>query len=485
MRTSTTTALLVLSLYGWAQQSVAQGMREPMMFTCAADIKFPTPDDATAPSAPIYFANASSQIKTDDYAMSWSRYDPYSGIGNPDIIAPGAATSSNAPATLDSSLAWFQYGDDLFYSITSLPKGIGELTSTPPSPPGIRYADNSMYFFNYPLKLSQSIDLSSFNLKLIGLAANDQLVRIYVNNQAVSPSQVIADASSSETAVTTLPIGSAAAPQWVHGLNNISFAVLDTDRSNDMALRVMGAEMTGNCDPVITQTTPATLVTGSNGTFAGTAPTARVPEGTSVLIEIVDSTGATQASYPATIAADGSFTTTQPVTLPAGTYATRITVGDAAPSQMVLADQPLVITDVPLPASVNLLSGDASAAIGAGISFRGTAAGIPAGTMMTVEILDAQGQVVQTLSAVPTAADGSFTAAGTITAAAGTGYLVRATALVNGTPVLSNTLPLTITAAPVVTTPQATPVPTLGWLGLALLSLGMGAAGLAKRRKQA
>ena len=480
MHFNKTPLFIALSLCAWAQQAAAQNVRAPMMFTCAADIKFPTSDDY---SSPIYFANASSQIKTDDYAMSWFRYNPYAGLGNPDIIAPGAATSSNAPDNLLDTLNWSQYGGDTGFDITSLPKGIGARTSSPPSPPGIRYADNSMYFFNYPLKLSQSIDLSSFNLQLIGLAANDQLVRIYVNNQAVSPSQVIADASSSETAVTTLPIGSATAPQWVHGANNISFAVLDTDRSNDMGLRVMGAEMTGNCDPVITQTTPATLVTGSDGTFAGQAPTARVPEGTPVLIEIVDSTGVTKASYAATIAADGSFTTTQPVALPAGTYATRITVGDAAPTQMVLADQPLVITDVAPPASVNLLSGSASAALGEGISFRGAAAGIPVGTLMTVEILDAQGQVVQTLTAVPTAADGSFTATGTVTAAPGTGYQVRATALVNGTPLLSNTLPLTITAAPVVT-PQTTPVPTLGWLGLALLSLGMGAAGLAKRRKQ-
>ena len=66
----------------------------------------------------------------------------------------------------------------------------------------------------------------------------------------------------------------------------------------------------------------------------------------------------------------------------------------------------------------------------------------------------------------------------------GANYLVRATALVNGSPVVSNTLPLTITAAVTPPVAGATPVPATGWLGLLLLSLGIGAAGLMGRKRQ-
>ena len=495
MNRTTTAVLMALSIAGMSQLAHAQSANPAVLFTCSNAVKFPTSDES--PSA-ISFADASPEFKTQGHEASWARYNSFDHTGDDDVLPEGGGTPSNAPDPLllnGQPLSWFGFGGNGFYAVTPPAQAIGDPTSTPPGPSSsARYANNNMYFFNYPFYLSQAVDLTSFNLKLIGLAANDQLVRIYINNQAVSPSQTIADLNSSATAVTPIPFGGGAAPQWVHGQNNLSFAILDTDVSNNMGLQLIGAELTGSCDPVVTPTAPATLLTGASGTFAGQVrvdvdangdPITRIPDATPVTIDIVDGAGVVKASFAATVDANGAFTTTQPVNLPVGTYATRMTVGDAAPNQMVLADLPLTITDGSAPASsINLTMGTSSAAQGASGSFSGMAMGLPAGTAMAVEIVDAQGTVVQTLSATPTAADGSFTATGTLTAAPGANYLVRATALVNGSPVISNTLPLTITAAVTPPVAGATPVPATGWLGLLLLSLGMGAAGLMGRKRQ-
>lgn len=443
-----------------------------------------------------------------------ARYDVFTFYGAPRIFeAMGTDADSSvsdtvavlkAPQTLtqdsppDANAYWQSFTSQIGYNLGTTGPYLWSPSIGYTGDGGLTYfgkSRNSIYAFQYRFEIAPEVDQASLSLeKLLGVVATDPVARIYVNGQAVTPAALLtpypANGLPDGTTDLTLTGAGDTAPVWRTGINTIEVAILYREwvmsnqgpSQDQVGFRMTGIAFNGNCDVPVTHTVTPIIQTGGNGTFAGTTlATGRVPAGTPVTIEILDAQGNVVDTMSTTTLADGTFTTPHTVNLSAGNYTSRPTVGNAAPDRVVGPAQLFEVKATAVP-SINLQLNMASVVQNQPVVFSGVASNLPAGSPVTIDILDSQGQVVQTLGPVVTDATGAYSVTATVTAAPGS-YQVRAQSANGGTPVQSALLPLTVTAVTPPTTATPTPVPGLAGWGLLLLTGLLGLAGVGGRRK--
>ena len=321
----------------------------PTVFTCDV-VPFPL----TASATPL------SKLVDDmaDNSKWWARV-----VDNAKGTAAVGATPAQMPAAsatyIDSlgntRTVWGHYFNTIGYAMGPTywwygavgfhERQISDLASPAPS----------FVSFQYRFALAPEVVIGQVVVGALGMEASDPVVRVYANGQPVTADQVLVapNAPSAPSAKDAIPTGAATAsvsldnPAWQTGLNTIEVVSLYQDRveqPNTAAPQaphyqtgffVRQASAQANCDPVVTLAPPQPVAVGNTLTLNGQAPVPRMATGTPVTLDVLDSGGAVLFTLSATLAADGSYTASAPIPLPAGSYRVRPTFGLTAPDLFV------------------------------------------------------------------------------------------------------------------------------------------------------
>lgn len=277
-----------------------------------------------------------------------------------EYAAPSFPGIANGPDPLPAEITSWTY----FTGLETASYGLGSAISLArvgfyPNQTGA--VNNTMRYFRYRFNLDASVDASKFTIKFATLAADDAIKGTYINGKRVSPSG---------PANTNLGAGTTSDLQWKTGLNELSFAVLDTINS---ATSLTVGSATHSCAVDVALTANPVITISQTPTYAGKVYYAA--PGTIVTITLTGQGVST--SY--TVAADSSLNySVVGSALPAGTYTVTASIpGDPTPDS-----KPLLVTNLP---NVNLTELPDITIADTPI-FTGVASDTPTDTVVTVTI---------------------------------------------------------------------------------------------------
>ena len=306
----------------------------------------PSPTVFTCDVAPFPTSGATPLAKLgDDMAINRMWWARISGNAN------GTASVGTTPAQMPgvTSSEWAHYADVIGYAMDGTYWWTGAVGLDEKQISYYASPAPSFVSFQYRFELAPEVVVSQVVVSALEMEASDPVVRVYANGQPVTADQVLvaANAPSAPGAKDAKPTGAATAsvslnnPVWQTGSNTIEVVSL----YQDSVEQPTGLKQTGffvrkvsalaNCDPVVSLAPPQPVVVGNTLTLNGQAPVPRMPVGTPVTLDVLDSGGAVLFTLSATLAADGSYTASAPIQLPAGSYRVRPTFGVTAPDLFV------------------------------------------------------------------------------------------------------------------------------------------------------
>ena len=414
------------------------------------------------PAPPTFYCDANRPANADTVQAQLNTLAPNNNVNDPDRgnqprwewAAPSFPGVTQGEAQRPNGLNWTHFtGMELVSYADTLPHRGTRIGFYPRQPGAVA---NTLRYFRYQFKLDQSVDPATYALHIGNMIADDRIVGIYINDTRVSTGPM-----------ATIGGGATIDTQWKAGLNELTFAVFDTDPSATW-LGISNVTQSGCVvlPPETTLAPPAGVDNATPPTFSGT--TSNAPAGSTVTIVIRDAASNEVDRLTTTTDAAGNYSITRTNPLPEGTYTIESAVaGDASP-----ANAPLVVTAAP----ETTLAPPAGVDDATPPTFSGTTSNAPAGSVVTIVIRDAAGNEVDRLTTT-TNALGNYSITRTLSLPAGD-YVIESAVAGDTSPVTGITLTVRrrSVGAPVA-------VPALDMWALGLLGAALGAVGMRRRRR--